>query len=218
MKEALRNWLNGGRNYQDGVRLYLSYGNNQLLKDLFTKEHETDFKRQRLVKEIKILLQPDKIVVQQTPFEKESGSESQFVCHLHNRWPDDPVSDPVLKVLKDQWRIYYSEMMNLSHRLFDITSDIERGKCAHRILELDVLCDELYNKRDYYSIHKLLPDQKKADVVTDPNRWPLKLMNAERYVREYRIRCKAEPGNEKFALKLKYYQDAVLAYKELLKM
>lgn len=216
MNAALRNWLNGDRDYQVGVMLYLKYGDNQLLKDLFTKEYETNFKRERLIKEIRKLLQPNTIVTQQTPVEHKA--DSQVNCHPQNRWPDEPVSDPVIKVLKDQWRIYFSEMMNLSHRLFDIVSDIERGRYAHRILDLDYLCDEIYYKRDYYLIHKILPDQKNIDVVTDPNKWPLKLMNAERYVREYRIRCREEPSNERFASKLKYYQDVVLAYRELLKL
>jgi hypothetical protein len=214
--EALRKWLNGERTYQVGVKLYLIYSKDQSLKELFTQEHETTYKRDRLVQEIKKLLQPLR--------EEDSVScdkSASLVTHniiSEGVWPSDPVSDPVLKALKSQWRILFSEMMNLSHRLFDIVSDIERGQCAHRILDLDDLCDEIYLKRDYYLLNKVLPDQQDPEVITDPVKWPMKLKNAERYVRDYTLKCNADPDNEKYAAKLKYYTAVVISYKRLLKI
>lgn len=212
--ETLRRWLNGDRSYQVGVKLYLIYGDNQLLKNLFTQEHETAYKKQRLLDALQNLLRNKTIL-------EEPGKEIMQANPLAVKekvWPLEPINDPVIKALKEQWKPLYAEMMNLCHRLFDIQSDPERGQSAHRILDLDDQCDEIYAKRDHYLIHQSLPTSSTPDVITDFIKWPQKLANAQRYVREYRIKCKNAPKNERYAAKLQEYDEEVRYYKKLLKI
>src|SRR4051812_33862453 len=212
--DAIRKWINGGRNYQVGVKLYLIYGADQTLKNLFIQEHETIYKKQRLLQSLQNLLSRKPILEEPT---QEIG-KINLIPNNEKAWPPEPTIDPVIKALKEQWKPLFAEMMNLCHRLFDLQSDSERGQAAHRILDLDDLCDEIYVKRDHYLIHHSLPTSSKPDAVTDPIKWPQKLANAQRYIREYRIKCAKEPENENYAAKLKEYEDEVTHYKRLLKI
>lgn len=51
MKEQLRNWLNGDRNFQTGAALYCMLGENEAMKKLL-KKGKTDYLQERLEQEL----------------------------------------------------------------------------------------------------------------------------------------------------------------------
>src|SRR6185436_9263303 len=99
--------------------------------------------------------------------QKQSGSsrkdpapapeEIQSDQKPEKRWPEK-IEDPVLTALKAQWKPLFAEMMSLTSRIYDVAKaglhdeqqKREAGKMAHRILDLDDECEEIYIKRDHY--------------------------------------------------------------------
>lgn len=240
LMEIIRDWLNGTRNYRIGVKLYLEYGNDAVLKSLFKKESETAFKRQRLEEALKdivykqskskaagkdetediaaqvILSQDETERTEQLNAEELQGSKIGKVIS-DNRWGDG--SDVVLNTLRREWETAFSEMKMLQHRLLDIPDDLERCAAAHKIIELDKQIDELYAKRDHYKEKGKLPHEKdEKRQAIDPVKWPVKLQNAERYIREYKVKLKKDPTNERYARKVKEHEETRDYYKKLLKI
>lgn len=211
--EMIRHWLNGTRNYGQGVQLYLQFGKDDILRSLFKKEGETAFKKGRLMQALKELLQNEKKSFTQI-IEQPATLK---ITEEKNGW-EKAEGNVILLSLKGEWQKCFSEMKLLQHRLADMPSKEERGAAAHRILDLDDQCDEYYAQRDYYLEHGKLPDEPSEEIVTDPTKWPMKLANARRYIREYRIKMKKEPENIKYAAKLKQYEEEVVLYEEKLKI
>lgn len=218
--ELIRSWLNGSRNYNQGVQLYLQYGKDDILRSLFKKEGETTFKKDRLFEALKDLhanFKKSFTQLSEARVEQESIIPNKSE-NVSNKPGWDDTDDIVLITLKNDWKKCFSEMKMLQHRLTDIATKEERCAAAHRILDLDDQCDEFYAKRDYYLEHKKLPEERSDDIVGDPVKWPVKLANARRYVREYKIRLKKDPRSVAFAAKLKKYEEEVIFYEEKLKL
>ena len=102
--------------------------------------------------------------------------------------------------------------------LKDNSKRMEACQMAHAIIDLDEQLDEIYNKREFYKINGHLPYEVEPEIIGDPVRWATELKNAERYVRDYRIKVKKDPANEKWAAKLRKYEADVMRYKKLLKL
>lgn len=216
--ETIRAWLNGAKNYDEGVKLLLEHSRDAKLKRLYTTEGASDFKRGLLQKELQKLLSG--AVVHQQVVQQEQEKVVQLVAKAHNGWPSP--MDEVVAALHAQWKPLFSEMNALSSRLYDVAkagNEAEAGRMAHRILELDDQCDAIYDKRDFYLEHGKLPHEPTPKgIVTDPAKWPLALQNAQRQLRESRLKVKDDPTNEKKAATLKNNEAKVQYYKEKLKL
>jgi len=220
MIEEIKTWLNTGRNYTIGVKLYDQYGKDKKLKAVFNEE-VSEFKKKALFEALKKLLSgkhqmDDKV-------EKTKGEAIEHISLSQSKWPAQ--KDEVLGALQAKWRPLFSEMMNLCSRIYDVAKlgEIDSGqkdaagRMAHRILDLDDQCDEIYDQRDYYLEHKCLPESEKLmSLVVDPKKIPLALQNAERYIRDYRNRLKINPENVNAANQLKKWEWARDEYKKIL--
>lgn len=219
--EVIRQWLNGSRDYDQGVILYKEFGNNLTLKAVLAKEGHSTFKEEKLIKALQQLLQPVIRAEQDLP-------KGTTVYSRHYGWPPLPIEDPILNALHAQWKPLYAEMMHSQSRAYEVAllasknadklKKLEACTLVHQIIDLDDQIDEIYLKRDFYLKNKKLPDEKTPPVIGDPVRWATELKNAERYVREYRIKVKKQPANDKWAAKLKHFESQVLHYKKLLKL
>jgi hypothetical protein len=219
--EVIRAWLNGPKLFEEGVKLYLEYGKNQTLKSVLATEGYSAFKEEKLIKALQQLLEPVIQVEQSLP-------KGTSVYSRHYGWPPQPIEDPVLLALHEQWKPIYQEMMHSQSRAYEVALIASRNRdnakkmeaCSlvHRIIDLDDRIDEIYGKRDYYLKNHRLPDETTPPVIGDPVRWATELKNAERYVREYRIKVKSDPGNVKWASKLEHFKSQVAHYKKLLKL
>ena len=218
--EAIRLWLNGSRRYDTGAKLYTQYGNDKLLKRLFS-ESVTDYKQKRLVSVMEDLLANTAFV----KAEKEVAYKKQIIRVIHEAQPLSGWSvemDEVEQALHTHWKPLFAEMMDLESRVDDAgiagekdnAKKVEAGRMALRILELDALCDEFYSRREYYHEHKKLPDSKPyGDPCIDPKLMHKKLANAERYVREYKTILAKNAGDVNAANKLKEHEWFVAHYK-----
>lgn len=205
------------------MQLLLDHSTDEKLKRLFTMEAESAFKKKLLTDSLKKLLSTG---AEKNIHEKKVAENSvQSVKKAHLGWPES--EDQVLTALRLQWKPLFSELNNLSARLYDISKagieDVakrnEAGAMAHRILDLDDECDEYYAKRDYYLEHKRLPDDRNQEpAIVDPLKLPILLHNAQRYVREFKLKVKNNPSNEKAAAKLLKWEQKVVELKRQLKI
>lgn len=239
--DVIRNWLNGSRDYQTGVQLYLEHGQHGLLKKLFTAEGFSDFKQQQLEKALSGLITPDQPKAPQGQKVATIAPvlSTQAIVSLidasNNPDPErrrgwsNPM-DATEQSLFDKWKPLFSEMLDLQaclenvarQGLKDQTFKEEAGRMALRIIDLDKQCDAIYSDRDYYLAHKKLPEAKSnLDISLDPAQWPLKLQNHQRYLREYKKKLEKETDADKrlkITQNIQQQEDYVAEYKKRLKL
>ena len=231
----IRTWLNSQvKSYDDGVKLFLQYGHDPALKSLFTLEQESDFKRRRLIQALQELIAPSVGDDQDGQHETDNLLPPQAIrgdfSQWHKGWPN-PIIDRVIQALYDQWRPLYAELVSAQQRIYEVALQAENGntakaleacQLAHRIMDLDNECDDLYLQRDYYLEQGHLPvKEKPKDVVGDPVRWATERQNALRYVREFKAKIKNEPTSKlvpKWEQKLIDWQNEVTRLNKLLKL
>ena len=217
MDVAIKTWLNGPRKYDDGAKLYLQYGRDEMLKRIF-REPVSDYKRKKLEESLKALLQKNTQVKAKTEVHKKAAVES--VALNDRRWPKE--RDATLSALHEKWKPKFAEMMSLMSRIYDVAvegkTDVakkkEAGAMAHRILDLDDECEEIYTQRDHYLKHGRLPNVEETpmEVVVDPKKWPVALENCRRYVRQYKNKLKNKLDDVNAAKQLKKYEWGVEYY------
>ena len=186
-------------------------------------EPESDFKRKKLIEALTTLVSKKEKAEKKVSETKAVAIERVSVSP--RKWPDE--MDDTLRALWEKWKPAFSELMNLTSRIYEIalagTKDPamkeEAGRMAHRIIDLDDLCDEIYAQRDHYIQFKKLPQEKKPmELVVDPIKMPVALENARRYVRMYKSKLKKNPADVAAAEKIKQYEWAVQEYMKLLKL
>lgn len=230
--EDVRNWLNGSKDYQTGIQLYLKYGDNDLLKRLLTQEGHSEYKFTRLVNALQQML-----LTKKDPAKKETPAKAvQLVTPKKETIKEIPIEknwsekkDTVEQSLFLQWKQTYSEMMNLCARVGELSKEAsekndkskidEAGRMALKILDLDDQCDRLYSDRDFYKANGRLPDEENPiEISLDSTLWHKKLQNHERYARKFNGRIEKDPTDTAAALLMQKHQWAIGEYKKLLKM
>lgn len=186
--QVIKDWFNSGKNYDAGVSLYMQYGDNAQLKDLFT-EFRTPFKEKKLVEVLRGL-----ISVSAEATHTAEKKVTQLVAETHG-WPDAMSAE--LMALKEVWKPLYAEQMNLNARLYDVArlgvddknKEQEAGQMAHRILNLRDQIKDIYFQRDYYLENNVFPGKEQVfkPVVTD-----IKIAERRLTVRRYLTRLKKE--------------------------
>lgn len=220
--EDIRQWFNSSKDYNAGAALYLKYGKDLSKKKIF-QQAETPFKYELLLKELESILNPD---ATPPPSEPDIKTESAPEHADQNKWPEK--MDPVLTALKLKWQPLFSEMISLCNRVGDMAKEgltdsskkDEAGRMALRILELDDLCDAIYKDRSFYQQHGALPVKEAypVEIAVDPAKWPLRLSNHQRYIRDYKAKLAKNPSSASVAATLKKHEWAVDQYKKLLKI
>lgn len=217
--EEIRQWINGPRDYDQGAKLYLQHGHDHALRRALS-EPASEFKKKMLLAAMKSLL--TKTVKTEKEIEVTRTVAIQRTS-AERSWPE--VKDPTLEALHLKWKPLFAEMMSLAARIYDVAlagrkdpdKKIEAGRMAHRILDLDDRCDEIYRRRDHYLEQGVLPDQDEAgELVVDPLKIPVALENAKRYVRYYKNKLTKDPANENAAQKIKQYEGIVSQYQKML--
>lgn len=214
--EAIRDWLNGDRDYILGTELYLKYGDDEDMKKLFQSKGISKFKKKKLFDCLRYLWvnrdesrkQKAKSIRQKAGSgRREAGSiKPKAKSQKYKEWNKNE-TDKVLIALHQQWVPAFKEMKTLHAQLLLMDTDIERGAAAHQILRLDKFCSDIYAKRDYYKEKGRLPEEKKPDEIVSFDRVGVRLENVKTYVRRYRSKLKKDPSNEKWAALLKKYTE-----------
>lgn len=221
MMEAIKDWLNGNRHYATGVALYLQYGKDVKLRNLFNEPIKTAFKEKKLVE---VLLQlysgtVKAVAVKQTTTEK--------YLTTHKTW--QPGTDAILNALREQWRPLYGLRSNLKARIHDValagnTDTVKRQEAAQmaaEIISISKQINKIYAKKSYYEQHGKLPlEPVETDGIGDAATAYLLKKNAERYLRRLH-NFMAGTSNAKKPPNPKQHEKWLLQYrkweKELLK-
>jgi hypothetical protein len=244
---TIGNWLNGSRDYNTGLRIYLEHGKDQNLRRLFTSEGFSPFKQQKLLTALQELLAGQAGVIttrihtgapssETVPEDKKSTDNVNKLApdanklankaKLPRRWSE--AMDLVERALYDKWKPLYSEMLDLQARIGplarqaekDALKDQEASTGALRMLELDRMCDHIYQERNYYLEHKKLPDVKSdLEIDPDPLTWPTRLSNHTRYLRDYKAKLRKEHDPDKrikLSANIEYQEKMITEYKRLL--
>jgi hypothetical protein len=87
-----------------------------------------------------------------------------------------------------------------------------RTKCfaiCKEILLLEKEINKLWQKRDYYLKHNCLPEQPvpQLQIPTDPIELARRIESLKKYIRRYKQKLAKQPGNAKYAMLLKQYQE-----------
>lgn len=159
MRELIIRWKKSGKKYDDGVSIYVKYGDNDSLKKLLQKE-QTEYCKNRLSEELDLLLNP-----------QQFSGDSNIVT--------EPISDPVPKNKGENSPVYdsciqeankaYKESMNARAVLFSMIPDgahdinapqlvDQRRDLALKTLRYHAMASELYDKADFVKTNGYLPD------------------------------------------------------------
>lgn len=139
-------------------------------------------------------------------------------------WSDSP--DRVEISIHTRFKEKYVQLMNLVNRVGDIArlgekdpgKEKEACNMALEILKLDDQLEDIYAERDYYLGNgKEIVKFPYGQPCEDPALIPMKLQNAQRYVRENNQKLIKEPGNTGIAMLIKKHQWFVDHYKKSLK-
>jgi hypothetical protein len=212
--ESIRLWLNGKRNYQKGVELYLAHGQDPTLKRMFSQEAESDYKRKRLYESLKALITtPPPISKPVASPTKPPPAKGVVLIPGESRWND--FMDEVEASFHAKWKPLYVEMMDLVTRIGDIAQagakdkekELLAGKMALRILNLDDQIEAIYAERDHYlATGGMLEERPYGDPCIDPMLIPLKLANHQRYIRECRAKLQKDPSQTNLATLIKKHE------------
>ncbi len=186
--EIIKNWLSH-KDYTDGIRLYLQYGQDKDLKRLLTSEMKSPYKEARLERALRDVLKGSEVIQEEAKKEPARISAKS--------WPADSARDEILQALRTQWLTYFKKMQDLRSQLLLLPTVQERGEAAFEILRLDALCDEIYDQRDFYNTHGKLPLKRTADsdIIIDPKKAYNRMEVLKRYIRRERKNIEQNPGN-----------------------
>lgn len=239
MTEAVRAWLNGNRNYDDGVVLYLQYGRDTALKQQL-RGMETATLRSRLFQELKALVKPNAINLNYTvPKETETVQETQKIgtppAHnlLERNRTDTEVADhstnPVVIAAKREADLLYKQLMDVRARMLwycPLTEDpLEnnpgsmkvRGDLAAEVIRLQYKMDEAYRIHDYARVNGKLPNTEPEAPVVEPVKLYQEISNLRKNISRYKRKpsltaaelSRLQEMEARLPTLLKQYEDAL---------
>jgi hypothetical protein len=227
--EAIRIWLNGNRNYDQGVKLYLQFGTDELLKRMFREKIPSDFKKKKLLESLQTLLATakptagqNKTVARPTaavPPTKKNNTANETPYAPEKGW--NKVRDEIEEALHKKWLPLFLTLMDKCSSMYQVAlaglrdpyKEIEAGKQALAILDLDDEIEELYRQRDYYLENKNLPnDWPYGEPCIDAKLIHKVLENHKKYVRTFKKRLKDSPDDVEAAKLLTKHEWFVTYY------
>lgn len=202
--QPLKDWLNSGRPYDSGVALYMQYGDDRQMKELF-KEHRTSFKEKKLVELLKGLINKSTEVKQKEATQTTKLKVENTSTH---GWPAKLSKE--LAALKAVWLPLFKERENLCARLYDVAllgkldknKEMEAGQMGHRILDLQDEIKDIYQRRDYYLQHGSFPGREQPfKPVVSAVKIPERRLTVRRYLTRLKNELAKPPTSDKVRLK-----------------
>jgi hypothetical protein len=211
MSKSIKQWLCSGREYQLGVALYNTYGDNEAMKKMFEQGY-SEYRQERLVQALAAIKEPNTISI--PIIEQPKAAIVSFGKFLMPELKVEENKDPY----RAQWIPLFNEMKNLGARLSDAPNDLVRGAMAHKILTLERQCMALWEKRDYFLTNgRHIPEEEtKADVVTDTNKLQKRLNNLRCYITKAKNILADNPEDEKALARLNAYSEEKLSLEKRL--
>lgn len=202
---TIKEWLNSSRDFGVGVALYRLHGSDDFLMEVF-EQGFSEVRAKRLLAEMLKL----KDVVPEDDFydKKESlvemktvevAVESEFMPETSVRVENDRY--------RGDWMPLYQKMNMLRHRLEMTGCDVERGRMAHEILDLERNCMEIWDKRDYFLKYgEVKKELKVIDPITDRNMILKRILNLRVNISKYKNHVAKDKPNPKHVEKLAIFR------------
>ncbi len=169
MLDVLRAWLNGKRDFAEGVKIYFKVGENLQKKSLFLKG-KTDFSYTLLQEELTEICQQLKA---------QSSAPRQSVAPPPAPIADTNANPELYEACKREADKKYKEAMNIRAVLFnaipsELSADpnrpdlvLQRKEPALQVMQLYNEASYLYDRANYVKQHGRLPeDESKQDEET----------------------------------------------------
>jgi hypothetical protein len=192
MSNSIKDWLNSSKDYTLGTALYNVHSSNDAMKRMFA-QGASPYRLQRLIdamKELsKVLEDNPTIAIAEAP--KYEPVNVQTIQLPENAVPQE------LDKYRPEWLPLFMERNHLRARLRDTADEYERGRMAHRILELHDQCEKIWERRDFeLRTGEPMPlEEKKREPVTDPKKLHRHVLNLRSYITKTKNKLKTHPEN-----------------------
>lgn len=201
--------------------------NDLVIDQLLEERNELAAERDELEQEREDLeLERDELEEKCEELNAENQELKQQVTKAGKGWP--AIMDATIQQLHDTWKPLIAEKYHLQARIYEVakaglTNEEKRKEActmAHRILDLRDECRAIYKMRDHYLQHGALPTEQQPDgICQDYRKWPTKLANHQKYLRDYKAKHAKETDPEKrkqLEAHITKQEEMVTAYKKLL--
>lgn len=231
--EKIQAWVDGNRNFSIGRALYLTYGNNQVVKNIMQKGRSPLAEKLLLFEMQKLIAVPvDLSVVPAvvTTTENQQDGAQQHPKKVKPATPPAAATNPkvkeaieimadsddhVLKAIKIEWHKPYKKMCYLIAQLDQFGSSNEptaihkRKELAADILSLEQSCMQCWAKRDFYLEHGILPGEKSnlIEVPSDPLELATLINRVKKNIRNNRALMLSHPDKPGYAKKYLSYKE-----------
>jgi hypothetical protein len=228
--EKIQAWVDGNRNFSIGRALYLTYGNNQVVKNIMQKGR-SPLAEKLLLFEMQKLIGDNAAVSLLSIVEKSTkNKEDPKTKKVKPDQPTAAAADPkvkeaieimadsddhVLKAIKIEWHKPYKKMCYLISQLDQFGSSNEptaihkRKELAADILSLEQSCMQCWAKRDFYLEHGILPGEKSnlIEVPSDPLELATLINRVKKNIRNNRALMLSHPDKPGYAKKYLSYKE-----------
>ena len=203
MSNSIKDWLNGSKDYALGAALYNVHSSNDAMKRMFA-QGASPYRLQRLIEAMKEL---SKVVDDNPSIAIAEAPKYEPVNVQTIQLPENAVPQELDKY-RPEWLPLLMERNHLRARLRDAADDFERGRMAHRILELHDQCEAIWERRDYeLRTGEPMPiNEKKREPVTDPKKLQRHVLNLRSYITKTKKAVEKNPENAKATTRLAQLQ------------
>lgn len=164
MNQEIVAWLESGRDYKEGVKLYDRFGSSPTQKRIFRVGGESKRNVSILAFELgKLAKKSVKVVQPKTVEQKKRQVVSVIIPKVEQvgRRPNTPEVDKLRKRVVDMLKV----RGNMHAMLEFLPTDDERKESAFNILKMDGEVQEIYDRLAHYDKHGVLPPEKTVKQV-----------------------------------------------------
>lgn len=207
--EVITRWLQGSQNFIVGKLYYKQFGKDKSLIELFDKG-ETPFAKAQLKTALEALLLHATEAPVTIPLIKDQANPVTAI---------PKGDDDITIALEQEYRPLYQRMNFLRHEMDKYGDDntppvMEQCRLLGvEILELEKRCMLIWEKLDYYRVHKQLPELKTEEftIPTDPVEVALLIQSLKKNIQRNKLKAKTPGAKQAYYLNLVKKYEAQLA-------
>lgn len=198
---SIKEWLHGARNYVMGVALFKAHSSNTVLYEMFAQGF-SPYRAERLLQEMEALSSLKVTVA------LPSVSPTPIALAIREEVLPENIPTHETDPYREKWLPIYAEMNFLRHNLLNAKNDQERGELAHKILDMEQQCMNIWHQRDYFLKYKEhLPEINENYIITDRNELHRKLMNIRTYITKATKKLSDNPEDVKAMSRVVRYRE-----------
>lgn len=155
-KSEINSWLSGERDWTNGLRLFMHFSDNYFLKIVFQTIGESEFNKERMIEELKVLIskQTTNVRIEDPKMQLHKKQNIETRMFSEEEWVRLPEVGKQLKYNINKW---YSERGFLRAKLPEQESIQERYDLAVQIKQLTRDIKNGFDELKYYKKHGHMP-------------------------------------------------------------